>query len=130
MGTENKDMLRGEEALRKIDANTLAACAKVRVSRARCGCGRVGRVRDSGMRKKVPYERGIKWQRRSWKNGFDVAAAGSQLVGVVFLASEGPRYWWMTASRGVVGVFKMQIGLNSELQSIHRHFSIKRKTAQ
>jgi hypothetical protein len=50
MGTENKDKLRGEEALRKIDANTLAACAKVRVLRARCGCGRVGRVRDSGMR--------------------------------------------------------------------------------
>jgi hypothetical protein len=50
MGTENKDRLRGEEALRKIDANTLAACAKVRVSRARCGSGRVGRVRDGGMR--------------------------------------------------------------------------------
>jgi hypothetical protein len=40
----------------------------------------------------VPYGRGTKWQRRSGKNGFDVAAAGSQLVGVVFLASEVPRY--------------------------------------
>jgi hypothetical protein len=50
MGTENKDRLRGEVALRKIDANTLAACAKVCASRARSGSGRVGRVRDSGMR--------------------------------------------------------------------------------
>ena len=31
MGTENKESDRGEVALRKIDANTLAACARDRV---------------------------------------------------------------------------------------------------
>ena len=51
MGTENKDRDRGEAALRKSDANTLAACARSRVSRARGGCGRAGAgcVRDGGM---------------------------------------------------------------------------------
>lgn len=38
-GTENKDRVRGEEALRKIDANTLAACAKSREA-----CAVLGRV--------------------------------------------------------------------------------------
>lgn len=49
-GTENKDSDRGEVALRKIDANTLAACARARVE----WCSvqdlvvNVGRVRNQG----------------------------------------------------------------------------------
>jgi len=38
-GTENKDKVRGEGALRKIDANTLAACAKSRETCAVLGRG-------------------------------------------------------------------------------------------
>lgn len=47
-GTENRDRDRGEVALRKSDANTLATFTKTRGSRARSGCANVGRVRDDG----------------------------------------------------------------------------------
>jgi hypothetical protein len=49
MGTENKDKDRGEAALRKIDANTLAACAKTRESGAGSGCGCGSCAGDGGM---------------------------------------------------------------------------------